>query len=453
MGGGGSITFGEPGALTGTSGTSALLSNFPGSFVQINGTVTGTGTAHTIECILKEKGTTALTTIVQVLNWGNTSPFFRFLFITGKLQAGTVTTGEHLVANQFNHLLQTVTGTTVKLYLNGVLIGTGSRASGAISSTNFEVILNTYAFYFQEVAAYNVCLTATQAKTHYQLFATGVQPNPSGKQIKVLMTSSGIPASAIGTIATGKVTCKAPLITLGQTQLLSVIQTAENTENGFFYCAETGKITYLDGQYFEKAPAAITSNCTIADDTTPAHFPPAVPPTPGLDDLTLWNYIPVGIQGATATSPTSALLIAQTSTSQTKYGKRVLTGYTGMYFTTRQNAQARATLLKIVYSTPMVRIRQVSINSRATAGTNFPQMLGRKLLDAITVHWLPFDGTASAFVQLSNIEKITHTVTKSTWTTTWGLAPVFQRTWFVLNNATRGVLAGTGSSAKNVLGF
>ena len=47
-------------------------------------------------------------------------------------------------------------------------------------------------------------------------------------------------------------------------------------------------------------------------------------------------------------------------------------------------------------------------------------MLGRKLLDRVTVIWQPMDGTTSPFTQDSLIESIQHDFSPELWTTTWG---------------------------------
>lgn len=451
----GTLTYGEVGGLAKTPGTSALF----GLFGKITGTY-AQSTAASIEFLMKFDGglRAFTTTLVTFITWGSgTSALGLTIRRSGtayKLavrHGATVTTTTTLTTFSWCHFVITRSaGGKFTLYVNGVKVwtATGTVAKGTtvtMAGLKTQGTLTTPILYMQEVALYPSALSATQVKNHYNLFRTGITTALSGVMLKSILLASGVPSSAIGTIATGTVMCQPPSITLGQTQLLAVVQTLERTEGGIFYCAETGLIEFLTVRYIEGNANAVTSNATFASDTTPSHYRLAAPPTPALDDQTVWNFVPVSVQGSSTT------YYAQTKTSQTNYGTRVLTGYTGMYFATVAQAQRLATYLLTHYATPLTRVRQITADSVATAGHNLPQMLGRKLLDAITVIWQPVDGTASPFTQTSQIQKINHTVTKTKWTTTWSLTPT--TSWFVLNHSTFGVLAGAGSSAANRLGI
>lgn len=473
------VTFAQPGGLTGTPGTSAQFvrthphGNPHFTTAEITAPIGTPGSAWSGEFLFKTPATTGTQTgnlltigtpgttgyIAVTYGWTATASAFKLglaAFVTGITTGGFIVTGLTLAASTWHHVVVIVTGTKAKLYIDGVkrqpgptaggtftinaARGTGLTIGGYYSSTTVAASYDV-----QEVATYAFALSAATITLHYTDFAHGLGSQLSGKQIKAALVGSGVPASAIGTISTGTVVCQGPAVTLGQTQLLSVIQTAEATEGGFLYCAETGKIEYVTVRYIEGNSRAITSNATFADDLTPAHFKMATPPVPALDDLTLWNTVPVSVQGTSAVT-----YYAITLTSQTANGRRILTGYTGMYFSTPIAAQRLATKLCVTYAQPLTRVRSITVNSLATTGKNFPQMLGRHLLDAITVRWQPIDGTASPFVQTSQIEQVVHTVTKTTWTTTWALTPIVP--WFILNHSVYGVLAGAGSTAANRLG-
>lgn len=48
--------------------------------------------------------------------------------------------------------------------------------------------------------------------------------------------------------------------------------------------------------------------------------------------------------------------------------------------------------LLVHYDSPLVPIRSMACDNTYEQGANLPQMLGRKLLDRITVKWQPMDG-------------------------------------------------------------
>jgi hypothetical protein len=105
-----------------------------------------------------------------------------------------------------------------------------------------------------------------------------------------------------------------------------------------------------------------------------------------------------------------------------KYGMRSLTGYTSTLNVDTADVIALGQRLLQTYQTPVIRIRELTLDNVADGGANLPQMLGRKLLDRITVNWQPLDGSNSILNQDTLIEQISHTVTKTQWVTTWKTA-------------------------------
>lgn len=302
------------------------------------------------------------------------------------------------------------------LYLTGDLVwsGTLSTALGSV------LAVGPAGAFLQCVALYDRALTAAEIALHYQAaLVTGFPDELSGVQILQILQACGVPSSAIGTIDTGSVECIPPLITKGQTQVLSVVQTSENTEQGMLYCSPAGPLEFATAD----AIAALSESvATFANDGTPTHIPPLDPPVPSCDDLTLWNSVAVGIQGAEETE-TSSVYFSTTPSSIDTAGARALTGYTGMYFKNAATAQALADTLCTRYAKPKTRVRSVACSNTATAGKWLPTMLSFRLLTYVTVWWQPYDGSESPFSQKSQIEQITHVVTKTTWTTALALMP------------------------------
>lgn len=430
----GSPTFGEPGGLYNTDASTAVRL---GRGATITGAVpSGSGTA-TIEFLLSPGGgATSAETCVQ---WGSGVQRLAVLLgptVGGKRRLvvghGTTTTTvfytdagttiAELVATTtppapWHHIMVVKTGgrETVELYLDGILVWHGSCANG--TRTTFEV--GTSFGVYACVALYQEAFTAIEVARHYAVFANGFTTESSGLQIRQVLQTSGVPSAAIGTIDAGTVECIPPLLTKGETQVLSVVQTAENTEQGFFYCSVTGPVEFASAA----AIAATTESvATFANDGTPDHIPPVGQITPSADDQTLWNYVVVGIQGSSSTA-TASTFFATTPASIARYGARMLTGYTGMYFENEATAQALASRLCSRYATPKTRVRSVSCSNTATSGKWLTTMLELALLDYVTVWFQPNDGSASPFNQKSQIEQIVHVVTKTTWTTSLMLMP------------------------------
>ena len=82
------------------------------------------------------------------------------------------------------------------------------------------------------------------------------------------------------------------------------------------------------------------------------------------------------------------------------------------------------------YKQPATRVRAISMDSTINGGANLPQMLGRQLLDRITINWRPMDGSGVDFSQQSLIEQITHTIEPQKWTTTFAVTPIGTETFW-----------------------
>lgn len=437
------VTFGESGGLAKTPGTAVLVSGG-----DVTGTCAGTSSMSVELLFWAKPGATSIPTLLE---WG-TSTTGPTIYHGVKVSASVSTdapvlevssdtttkvTASALSTTTWHHIVVTHGTGVLKLYVDGAFMWSVTVTD---ETPRTAVRLGTGAgttWYAQEVALYRSALSATRVKAHYDAFKTGIAAQDSGLMMKAMAISSGVPKSAFSTFDTGTIKCKAPNVTVGLTQLLSTIQQTEKTELGFLYADESGKIIYRDRNYIREKTAAITSNGTFADDSTAAHYPLAKPPVPADDDLTLWNYIPVSSQGST--TPT----VVQTPTSQAKYGTRMLSGYTGLYLDTPGTARYVGTLLLALFKKPIARVRSITLDSTAGTGKNLPQMLGRKLLDLVTVRWKPIDGATATFTQASNIEQVKHTVTKEKWVTEWALVPTLTTTWLVLTSADKGKL-GTG---------
>jgi hypothetical protein len=83
------------------------------------------------------------------------------------------------------------------------------------------------------------------------------------------------------------------------------------------------------------------------------------------------------------------------------------------------------------------------VDNLMNAGAAFPQMLGRQLLNRLTINWLPMEGWSVHFTQPRLIEQISHTVDAQTftWSTTFAVTPIgTQITPLIFDSAPLGIL-------------
>ena len=348
--------------------------------------------------------------------------------------SGSVTGPTTVCDGNWHHLVATQTGTTVSLYVDGALAGTVASTSALASGQTGYIGAGGSGNTLAQVAIYPTALTATQVADHYELGSVGwVTPQYSGQRIGAVLDIFGWP-SALQNLDTGISQVQASQSALNQTAALSYIQTVEATEQGMFFVDESGNATFLDRHYILTALAATTSNGTFSNAIASGHhyfLPGSL--VPASDELDLWTDVPASRQNGVIQQSVNEVAAAL-------LGYRTLTGFTGLLQESDTEVLALTQWLLAHYDTPISRVRSIAVDNTAQAGANFPQMLGRKLMDRITVDWKPIDATTSRFTQDSLIESVQHDVTQESWKTTWGLTPAETQPYFVLNDPTLGTL-------------
>ena len=461
------FSFGNPGILASDVHTSATFVGNSGGAINTSQSVS-IASGYTVECVMESNTLAGMEPssgiLLPLLLKAGTPQGGISALQTGNVQFsqpggfGLFGTPTAVNDGKPHHLAFTwASGGAYKGYVDGVQVGSGSTSAPSGSAT-FEIggIEGSASVSVAGMSFTPTALTGAQIAVHAGLALDGFIQQQSGQRITAVLGTLGVPAS-LQSIATGISAVQAPQSSLTTSPSLSYIQTVENTEQGFFYVDEAGIYTYRDRHYVLQNAAAITSNATFASDTNTSHHKiVAGSIVPAEDALDLWNDAPVS---ATANLPTRGGRghsegRPELQTAQARLPlSRTLQGYTSMLQTSDVEALALSQWLVAHYATPIPRVRQMKLNSNTTTPSTLPQMLGRKLLDRITVIWQPLDGSASAFTQDSLIETIQHDFGPDLWTTTWGLSVAETQTYFTLNDATFGTLAATGSSVGNRLGF
>ena len=253
---------------------------------------------------------------------------------------------------------------------------------------------------------------------NYQLGSATWQVQDSGSRIKAVLDVVGVPSSLYN-IGTGSSTLQAATSSLATTSAMSYINTCMNTEEGLVYQDASGVVQFRNRHYIYTNSTSTTSQATFGYSTAGGilHYLPGL--VPALDDLDLWNNVTVARTGGVPQN-------AQNTTSQTAYGRRTLTGKTGLLYNSDLESLAAAQQLMAWYSTPQTRVRSITVDNLTANGANLIQMLSRQLLDRITVVWKPLDGSTVDFNQSSFIEAINHDVDAATqtWKTTWAITPI-----------------------------
>ena len=372
--------------------------------------------------------------------------------------AGNVTSATTLNDGYPHHVMFAIslTGYYV-LYVDGVSVLSGSDTAPT-GSPDYGIAFGAYGvagvtFTLAGMAVTTHSLNATVAAAHAALSKTGFIQQQSGDRITAVLDTLGVPSS-LQNIAIGISAVQAPQSALTTTPALSYIQTVENTEQGFFFCDESGNFTFLDRHYVLQNSAATTSNGTFANDTNNTHYKfLAGSIIPGDDALDWWTDTPVSAVTNASIGVTGAIQDTPNPDGVRAGGSRTLQGYSSMLQTTDTEAASLSQWLMAHYGMPVPRVRQMKLDSTTTNPSSLPQMLGRKLWDRITVIWQPIDGTGSPFDQDSLIESIEHSFGPDLWTTTWGLSVAETQAYFTLNSASLGTLAADGALAGNRLGY
>lgn len=344
-----------------------------------------------------------------------------------------------------HHITCTIAATERKarVYVDGVLSGTASGTNssdivGTDPSLRFRVaaprtngvLANTALFdgTLDEVALYDVALTADQVAAHYNAGANRWVGDTTGARIGRALDLAGWP-TADRDLDTGRSTMGAYGET--ETNALAIAQTAEETEGGALWQAPDGRITFRDRHAPIQDWNATVPQATFTDDGTasdPQHYTSL---DLAYDDSLIVNDAEVSWVGGTERSVDQASI-----DDYTRSAVRIDTG-----LTTAPEARDRGDWLLARYAQPAVRPERVVL--RPAADTRlWRHCLARRIGDRVTVRRLP-QNTGDPIEFDATIESITHRIAdgRNTWETEFGLSPTaVDLGWLVLDDTTDGLL-------------
>lgn len=183
----------------------------------------------------------------------------------------------------------------------------------------------------------------------------------------------------------------------------------QKSEMGIIYIAGDGDVQHEDRHHRLKG-AHLTSQATFGDDAGEKAYHGL---NPRFGASQIFNDIRITRKGGTQQAATD-------STSQSDYGKRSLSE-TSLLMTTDNEALDQANFLLKRYKDPFLRTRSLRIVPESHPTDLFPQILGRKISDRITLRRNEADIDEDYF-----IEGIEHNIdlVNYSWVTTWQLSAV-----------------------------
>jgi hypothetical protein len=433
--GGASVAFGQPGLVKSDATTSAFIQ--AGSNLRLaSGVVSGTHVSVTGWIDTSYSSTVHnivwLTGAVQLILGTNSGAGQA----SGTIGGVSVFGGPNVCDGQIHFLALTYDGKTIRVYVDGALVAFKAATASVTATTALLAVETTgnQNSLYAHIAIYNVVLTQSQIVNQYAIATAGWVQQDSGARVSAVLGLAGVPAVQKN-IGAGNIQVQAVTAPPKTQSVMSYLNTIVATERGMLYQDASGVVQFRNRHYVYENSAANTSNAVFGYSTGLRYLAAGI--VPGIDDVDLWNNIPVAKQGGQAQTAADA-------TSQLRYGKRTLSGYSSLLFVYDQDASTLAGGLLYQYKAPMSRVRSLSVDSTISSGVALPQMLGRRLLDRITIQWRPLDGSSVDFNQQSLIEQITHTVTPEVWTTTFAVTPIGTEAFWII---------GTGVLGTGILGI
>jgi hypothetical protein len=269
---------------------------------------------------------------------------------------------------------------------------------------------------FKVLAAYDRAEQAT---------AVG-QGELSGVRVTRLLDAAGWPAE--------KRVIDAGTATLTGTKLagtaLAELQLVAETESGDLLIDPEGNVTFLQAYSVALSPRGAESQATFGDDPTGSELRYA-DVTLAYDDESLVNIAQISREGG-------AVQTARNDASVQRYLPHAY-ARTDMLFSTDTAAAALAGDVVDAFGTPRVRFTQLVLRPQRDPIRLFPQCLGRRIGDRITIIRRP-PGGGSAIQQDVTVRGIDHQMDGETWTTTFTLSATYRDDVFVLDSPTLGLL-------------
>jgi hypothetical protein len=309
-------------------------------------------------------------------------------------------------------------GGLATLYVDGTSTGTPVTRTGSMDTAAAFAVgalpnlvgggsQDSFLGVIDEVAVYDTALSAARVAAHHTARATPWAGDTPKARIDRVLDAEGWPA-ALRDLDVGTVTLSSA--ELGGSALEHVQRVAAS-DFGAVFMSTDGKVTFIGRDALWNRP----SEGVFGDDpATPAELGYRTI-RPEYTDALIRNDVTVSRAEGTAQRASDATSIA-------KYLRHSFT-VDGLIHNSDVFSLDAAMFLVSEYKNPRRRISGMAITPPGDPTDLFPQVLGRGLLDVVTLWDRPAGGTANT--QTSAIEGITHEIGPKWWDTTWNLTPAF----------------------------
>jgi hypothetical protein len=248
-----------------------------------------------------------------------------------------------------------------------------------------------------------------------------------------LLGGAPVPGTPAAVAAAGGATTVNLQSAISTSAPLDELQLAADTEMGELYVNGNGFLVFRGRNALFTDTRSNTSQAQFGDDPAiPTAELPYATVNVAYDDVTLWNGAAIANQG-------SGVQNAADAGSQAIYTPHVYDSE-NLFADSDFQALSYAQYIVLTSALPELRFTDMAVDPRAQPTDLFPQVLGREIGDRITITRRPPGGgapnTRDAFIR-----GIAHTITDSSWLTTWTLEDATSLPDpFILDDPARGVL-------------
>lgn len=348
----------------------------------------------------------------------------------------TLDTADVATTSGRHQVVVTRSGSTVSLYLDGVLTATGTTAMGGLPTDRWFVgsdnaMQGVYVSSGWNGAVANLAfwsgtaLTATQVAAHYTAGMLAHAGDDTGTHIARVLDYKGWP-STLRDIDTGVSTVGAYAL---PGTVKELVHRMADTEVGQTYIGPDGKLVHRNRHNLWLESRSQTSQATFGDGhgaATLLYQDVSLP----RDEVQLRNPVAVARSGGVTVTATDSTLFD-------KYGERAWSA--PITYDSADNVMTdRAAYFLSRYKDLGTRLEQMVLQPRRVS-TLWPQVLGRAIGDRITVTRKPLDsGNETITEQI--IEAVGHRFSPRAWVTTFRGSPAETDAFFILDDTTYGVL-------------
>lgn len=339
-----------------------------------------------------------------------------------------------------HHVVATFVGATrlLSLYIDGVLVGSDTAGSGTADfDGNALVRFGSYApstfsalaVTMQHVAVYDAALLASQVLAHYNAGTNAFTGDATGTRIGRVLDLKSWP-TPLRSIDTGVSTVGAYELA-GET-VGEYVQKMAETEAGQTYVDPDGKLVHRNRQNLWLEARSQTSQATFGDvHSTSTNKYLADGFELVRDETRIRNPVIASRSGGITVTKTDRTYIE-------KYGERSWNAPT-TYDSTDNVIGDRAAYFLSRYKELGTRVASMRIAPMRDPANLWPQVLGRRIADRITVKRTPL-GTGNEISVEQIIEGVAHTFAPRSWITTYRASPAETTVYFILDDATYGEL-------------